>query len=141
MSLPDHTVRLATRLLSAYCASLCPPGVVSRVHLDFRIEAGHVTLFERRLICGVPGTLRAVDVVQLRFDAGGWRAYLPFNAGWRTLPGLGRERSLARLLRAIDLDVGGHCWPRFNGASLRFCSPRGRCEACARRYGAALERD
>jgi hypothetical protein len=145
MGLPDHTRRLAERLLGAYCEGVCPPALRTRVELGFRLERDGATLYERRRICGVPGTARAVDVARLRYHAGGgeWQLYWSADyAGsgprWRRHPRLGRERNLARLLAEIDADPEGRFWPRLNGASLRWCSAGGRCAGCAARYRAVL---
>jgi hypothetical protein len=146
MALPDHTRRLAEGLLERYCGELCRPDPGQRVELGFRLDDAGVTVFEKRRICGVPGSARAVDVARLRYapGRGAWQLQYPASYAadgptrWRVHPGLGQERSLARLLRALDEDPCGRFWPRLNGANLRFCSARGRCADCAERCRAVL---
>lgn len=143
--LPDHTRRLAERLLDAYCQRLCPPEFREQVVLGWRAGERSVTLHELRRICGVPGTARPVDVALLRYDArrGTWRLFHRCDDGddgpvrWRRHPAL-PQRSLAALMRELDDDAHGLFWPRLNGASLRWCSARGRCAGCTVRYRSAL---
>jgi hypothetical protein len=145
--LPDHTRRLADRMLSAYCQRICPPEFREQVVLGYRLGDRDVTLHEVRRICGVPGTARLVDVAQLRYDArrGAWRLYCrdPDSADddaivrWRRYPRT-PDRSLAALVRELDADPYGLFWPRINGASLRWCTSRGRCAGCTERYLSVL---
>jgi hypothetical protein len=145
--LPDHTRRLAERMLGAYCQRICPPEFREQVVLGFRIGERGATLHEVRRICGVPGTARIVDVAQLRYDArrGAWRLYYrdpdappdESAAPWRRYP-RAPDRSLAALVRELDADPWGLFWPRINGASLRWCSSRGRCAGCTERYLSVL---
>lgn len=137
-------------MLAAYCQRICPPEFREQVVLGFRIVDDGATLHEVRRICGVPGTARFVDVARFRYDArrGTWRLFHRIDddtgpARWRRHPAAA-ERSLSALMRAFDADESGLFWPRLNGASLRWCSVRGRCAGCAERYqsvlGAAEER-
>lgn len=142
--LPDHTRRLAERLLAAYCQRLCPPEFREQAVLGFRIVDDGATLHEVRRICGVPGTARFVDVARFRYEArrGTWRLFHRDDDGsgaerWRRHPAAA-ERSLAGLVRELDADVSGLFWPRLNGASLRWCSSRGRCAGCDERYRTVL---
>lgn len=138
---PDHTLKLAERLLEAYCRRICPPQSRSPVVLGWRADAAGLVLHEVRRICGVPGTARAVDVARFRWDArdAAWRLQWrdPARGAWRRHPA-GPQRNLAALLRAVDLDAAGLFWPLLNGASLRWCSSRGPCADCGERYAAAL---
>lgn len=146
--LPEHSRRLAARLLEAYCQRICPPAFREQVVLGWRESGAGFVLHEIRRICGVPGTARLVDVAQLRYDArrGLWRLYHAEETGdgeaarvqWRRYPGTQPERNLAVLMRALDADAQGVLWPRVNGASLRWCSSRGRCAGCTERYHAVL---
>lgn len=143
--LPDHTRRVAERLLAAYCQRICPPEFREQVVLGYRLQADGATLHEIRRICGVPGTARLYDVAQLRFDVrrGTWRLYFREDADddeprWRRYPGSREQRNVAVLMREFDADAHGLFWPRINGASLRWCSSRGRCAGCAARYGSVL---
>ncbi|MFO0334760.1 MAG: DUF3024 domain-containing protein [Pseudomonadota bacterium] len=142
--LPEHSRRDAERLLEAYCQRICPPEFREQVVLGWRESGVGFVLHEIRRICGVPGTARLVDVAQLRYESrrGLWRLYsAEETAGtvwWRRYPGTRAERNLAVLMRALDADTHGRLWPRVNGASLRWCSSRGRCAGCTERYRAAL---
>lgn len=144
-ALPDHTRRLAERMLDAYCQRICPPEFREQVVLGWRIGEHGVTLHEVRRICGVPGTARQVDVALLRHDTrrGTWRLFHRADADdggpvcWRRYPAA-PQRSLSALMRELDEDAFGLFWPRLNGASLRWCSARGRCAGCAARYRSVL---
>jgi hypothetical protein len=144
-ALPDHTRRLAERMLDAYCRRICPPEFREQVVLGWRVGELGVTLHEVRRICGVPGTARLVDVALLRYDArrATWRLFHRNDADdggavrWRRYP-LAPQRSLSALMRELDEDAFGLFWPRLNGASLRWCSARGRCAGCTQRYRSAL---
>ncbi len=144
-ALPDHTQRLAERLLDAYCQRICPPEFREQVVLGWRAGEHGLVVHEVRRICGVPGTARLVDVALLRHDArrGTWRLFHRTGADdggplrWRRYPAA-PQRSLATLMRELDEDAFGLFWPRLNGASLRWCSARGRCAGCTQRYRSAL---
>lgn len=141
MSIPLHTTRLVERTLGRYCQRICPPTARNAVQLGFRIDADRVTLYEIRLLCGVPGTHRHVSVAQLRYSArsGEWRLFHADQPwGWKRHAAQAPSRSFIELLRAIDADEAGLFWGRVNGKSLRWCSPRGRCEGCEQRYCAML---
>lgn len=146
-ALPDHTRRLAERMLAAYCQRICPPDGRNAVVLGYRIGTHGATLHEVRRICGVPGTARLVDVAQFRYDArrGTWRLFHRIDESsefvdeprWRRYP-CEPQRSLAAVVRELDADATGVFWPRLNGASLRWCSSRGRCAGCDERYHSVL---
>jgi hypothetical protein len=145
MPLPDHTRRLAERLLEAYCRGLCRPATGPRLELGFRLDEDGAVLHEQRRLCGIPGTGRPVAFARLRFapDSGTWTLlcgdeYAAANPRWRRYPGLGPARDLAALLRVVDADPGGRFFPQLNGASLRWCSSKGRCADCAQRTQAVL---
>lgn len=144
-SLPDHTRRVAERLLAAYCQRICPPEFREQVVLGYRLDDEGATLHELRRICGVPGTSRLHDVARLRYDArrGTWWLYFREDVDeavprWRRYPGGRAQRNLALLMRDFDTDAHGLFWPRINGASLRWCTSRGRCAGCAARYLSVL---
>jgi len=145
MALPDHTRRLAERLLETYCRGLCQPATGARVELGFRVDGDDIELFEQRRLCGVPGTGRPVALARLRFaaDSGRWMLffsdeYAAARPRWRRYPRLAPERGLARLLRVMDADPGRRLFPHINGASLRWCSTKGRCADCALRTQSVL---
>jgi hypothetical protein len=146
-TLPDHTRHLVERMLAAYCQRICPPEFREQVVLGYRLGAHGATLHEVRRICGVPGTAKLVDVAQLRYDArrGTWRLFHRDDADdaepprWRRYPAE-PQRSLSAVMRELDADRLGLFWPRLNGASLRWCSARGRCADCAERYQSVLGR-
>lgn len=144
MGLPTHTHHLVERLMSRYCAGVCPPSFERQVRLGYRIEGRHVLLHEIKPIFGIPGTSRAVDTARFSYRAadGTWRlAYSRDEpARWRPYPGLG-ARVFARLLAEVDTDPLGLFWGRVNGASLRWCSARGRCAACESGYRSILGLD
>ncbi len=141
MGLPNHTRHLVERLLARYCARICPPSFTTQVRLGYRIEGCHAVLYEVRSIFGIPGTLRAVDTARFsyRLSDGSWR--LAFNRDeptrWRPYPGR-PERAFVRLLVEVDEDPLGLFWGRVNGASLRWCSARGRCPDCEAGYRSVL---
>jgi len=141
MSLPDHTRYLVERLLARYCGRICPPSFATQVRLGYRIEDRHAVLYEVRPIFGIPGTARAVDTARFshRPSDGSWR--LAFNRDeptrWRPYP-LRSERTFVRLLAEVDADPLGLFWGRVNGASLRWCSARGRCPDCEAGYRSVL---
>lgn len=142
--IPEHTQLLLERLLSAYCARICPPRARHTMLLGFRIEHDRATLSELRPICGVPGTRRAVPLAQLRYRAAdqSWRLLFvaeprreaPGPPRWQRYPGLAKARGVIELLREIDADPRGLFWPRIDGKSLRWCSSRGRCGSCEQKY-------
>lgn len=98
-------------------------------------------LHELRDRCGVAGMARPVPVARFRYQAatGDWRLDYTRDepARWRAYPAVGAG-NFAALLRAFDEDALGLFWGQVNGASLRWCSPRGRCADCAERQRAAL---
>lgn len=140
MTLPAHTARLVERTLAAYCRRFCPPGR-RELRLGFEIQSGGAVVFELRDRCGIPGMPRRVPVARFRYRAatGDWRLDYTRDepARWRSYPGAGAG-SFAALLRVFDEDALGLFWGRVNGASLRWCSPRGRCADCEQRQRAAL---
>lgn len=141
MSLPVHTRHLVERLLARYCARICPPSFERQVRLGYRIEGRHVVLHEVKPMFGIPGTSRAVDAARFGYRPtdGSWR--LAYNRDeptrWRPYPAL-RERAFVRLLAEVDADPLGLFWGRVNGASLRWCSARGRCADCEAGYRSVL---
>ncbi|MCB1624472.1 MAG: DUF3024 domain-containing protein [Pseudomonadales bacterium] len=156
-TIPQHTRHLAERLLQRYCGRICPPSTRHVVQLGFELSVDRVILFELRPICGVPGTMRRVPLAQLRYITahGEWRLYQSdgssrhelaraASAHWRRYRGakggavLSGSRSILQLLREIDADPAGVFWPRIDGASLRWCSSRGRCAGCDERYAEIL---
>jgi len=141
MSLPVHTRHLVERLLARYCTRICPPSFERQVRLGYRVEGRHVVLHEIKAIYGIPGTSRTVDVARFSYRPadGSWR--LGYNRNeptrWRPYPA-GRERDFVRLLAEVDADPSGLFWGRVNGASLRWCSARGRCADCEAGYRSVL---
>jgi hypothetical protein len=140
MTLPPHTARLVERTLAAYCSRFCPPGR-RQLRLGFGIEPGAVVVHELRDRCGVPGMPREVPVARFRYRAATGDFRLDYTreepARWRPYP-VGGAGSFTALLRVFDEDSLGLFWGRVNGASLRWCSPRGRCADCGERQRAAL---
>ncbi len=146
--IPEHSRLLLERLLSAYCARICPPRARHTVLLGFLIEHDRASLSELRLTWGVPGTRRAVPLAQLRYDAAdqSWRLLFvaelrredPGAPRWQRYPGLAKARGVIELLREIDADPRGLFWPRIDGKSLRWCSSRGRCLDCDAQYCSVL---
>jgi hypothetical protein len=140
-AMPIHTAHLAERLLRRYCDRICPPTARHAVQLDFELEADRVTLYERRLFCGVPGATRRVPFAQMRYRAAlaAWTLHhLDRDGQWRRDRRMQPHPSLVVLLRAIDADTHNVYWPHVNGASLRWCDPRGRCVDCETRYCSIL---
>jgi len=141
MSLPQHTRHLVERLLSRYCSRICPPTFERQIRLGFVIDGNAAVVHELKPIFGIPGTLRRVDVARFQYQPadGCWR--LAYNrdepARWRPYP-RGHGRSFVGLLAQLDADPLGLFWGRVNGASLRWCSSRGRCPDCEARYRAVL---
>jgi hypothetical protein len=133
--LSEHTRRLVEGHCRRYCAPVCPPDVVNQVRLEFRIDDDGVWIYELRPLFRALGmhAARKVPLARLRYhgaahewslhrcDAGGHlRAYAPRP----------RTRDFLVLLREFDRDPHGIFWDRINGASLRWCSSRGRCRHC-----------
>lgn len=141
MSLPLHTRHLVERLLGRYCERICPPSFERQVRLGFRIEGRHVLLHELRPIFGIPGTVRRVDVARFSYRPGDGDWRLAYSRDepprWRPYPGAG-ARAFVRLLAELDADPCGVFWGRVNGASLRWCTARGRCAPCEAAYRAVL---
>jgi hypothetical protein len=138
---PAHTRRLVQRLLERYCERICPPGARYTVTLSHEFERDRATLFENRLICGVPNTRRCVPLAQFRYDGREhrWRLwYADARWTWRRYPGRDATRNFIELLRDIDADRDGFFFGRINGKSLRWCSAEGRCSDCELRYGQIL---
>ncbi|MBK6596962.1 MAG: hypothetical protein IPG25_03200 [Proteobacteria bacterium] len=152
-TIPEHTAHLVERLLQRYCARVCPPTARHTVRLAFELQSDRVTLFELRMVCGVPGALRRVPLAELRYRARDhhWLLFERENAdparqqGWRRYSGVrsgsvrseghaNRSRNFIDLLREIDTNPTGAFWPRIDGASLRWCQSSGRCTACEWRY-------
>lgn len=96
---------------------------------------------ELKRIFGIAGTVRTVDVARFTWESGdgGWRlAYSREEpARWRPYPRR-TGRVFVRLLAELDADPLGVFWGRVNGASLRWCSARGRCAPCEDAYRAVL---
>ncbi len=135
--IPPHTAHLAERLLRRYCDRICPPTARHIVQLDFDLAPDRVTLFEMRLFCGVPGATRRVPFAQMRYRTTppAWTLhYHQADGHWRRYRHLPPAASLVSLLRAVDADAHNLFWPHINGASLRWCDPRGRCSECDERY-------
>ncbi len=143
--IPPHTRRLVEKLLTSYCARVCPPSARHAVELRFEVARDRVRLGELRRFCGVPGAHQLVPVAEFRYHAasGEWRLYhVALRAGkparWRSYPELGRTRNFVELLRRFDADPAARFWSRLNGGSLRWCRAGGRCEGCDHRYGRIL---
>jgi hypothetical protein len=139
MALPEHTRRLVESRLTEYCRRICPPSFERQVRLGFRIDGHTVTLFELKPFFDTraPMALRQVPVA--RFHYAPRRSIWHFHyrdprERWRRYPTLPHARDFLRLLREVDSDPQGLFWGRVNGASLRWCTSRGRCGACGTRY-------
>jgi hypothetical protein len=145
--IPEHTAKMAGRLLAAYCARICPPHARHAVQLAWRLEPDRAIVEELRPICGVAGTRRAVPLAQFRYRAASadWvllhatDARLAPLAGeqavrWRRYAPKPAARSLVQLLRELDADPHGLFWNRIDGKSLRWCTSRGRCAGCDEQY-------
>ena len=141
MALPQHTRHLVERLLERYCERLCPPVFERQVRLDFSIGGDAVILHELKPFFGIASLFRRVDVARFRYRSrdAAWRLdYRPVPATrWQVYP-CGPRRSFIALLAEVDADPRGVFWARVNGASLRWCSSRGRCAECEDRYRAVL---
>jgi hypothetical protein len=142
MALPQHTRHLVERLLGRYCERLCPPVFERQVRLDFCVDGNVAVLQELKPVFGIASMLRRVDVARFRYRPreGAWRLdFRPMpGSRWQAYPG-GASRAFVRLLAEVDADPRGLFWGRVNGASLRWCSTRGRCAECERRYRTVLD--
>jgi len=131
--IPLHTLHLALRLFSRYCARICPPTARYAVRIDFRQYVDRITLHEVRAFCGVPGANQYVDLADFRFctrDAE-WRLYYADAAGrWRRYGPRPASRNIIELLREVDADAHGLFWGQIDGKSLRWCNAGGRCPGC-----------
>ncbi|MEZ5500991.1 MAG: DUF3024 domain-containing protein [Steroidobacteraceae bacterium] len=134
--LPALTERILRRTLDAYCARICPPSARYAVRLGWRLDDTRVTLHELRSFCGVPGAPHPVAIAQFRFSGstGRWTLHVADPRGWRRYRPHASDSSFIALLREVDADPKGLFWCRVNGKSLRWCSSRGRCDDCDRRY-------
>jgi len=144
MALSDLTRRLVERYCSRYCDPVCPPRFARRVRLSYRLDGDEVWLNELRPIFRSHNmdALREVPFVRFRFEPATceWRLhYCDWRGRLRTYAALPRSRDFLRLLREIDRDPHGIFWQRVSGASLRWCSPRGRCADCDERYSRIVD--
>jgi hypothetical protein len=141
MGLPLHTCHLVQRLLGRYCERLCSPRFERQLRLGFAIDGDSAFVYELRPVFGIASMVRRVNVARFLYRQrdGSWRLYC--NAAepcrWRPYP-MERSRTFVRLLAEVDADPRGLFWGRVNGASLRWCSSRGRCADCEDRYRAVL---
>ena len=138
MALSELTRRLVERHCERYCGSRCPPHFERQVQLAYRIDGDDVWLFEKQPVYrthGVPA-IRTVPLARVRFTApdGRWQLHHVAGGRLRRYPFLTAPRDFLRVLREIDRDPHGVFWERVNGASLRWCSSRGRCAGCEERY-------
>ena len=125
--------------LADYCRGICPPSFERQVRLGFRIEGRTVTLFELKPIFATraPMALRQLPVARFVYqprDALWHFHYRDLDERWRRYRPLRQARDFLRLLREVDADPLGLFWGRVNGASLRWCTSRGRCSDCGSRY-------
>ena len=139
MALSEITRRLVERHCRRYCDPVCPPEAQNAVRLRFRVEGDDVWISESRPLFRTYGmhAVRETPVACLSFDAATreWTLFRAARDGRpRRYPGPARSRNFLALLREFDRDPRGLFWPRLNGASLRWCSPRGRCRRCDARY-------
>lgn len=145
MRLPDHTQRLVERSLRSYCARICPPSFTRQVRLGWEIEGLQVTLFELKPLWWDldGGSLRREPLASCRYrpHSARWELYLRGPSGWQRYKPFPAARAFIDLLREIDADPHGVFWDRVNGASLRWCSSRGRCADCDDRYARILGND
>ncbi len=135
--IPLHTRRLVEKLLQGYCDRICPPSARHAVLLGFDVGFDRVTILEIRRIFGLPGTGRPVELAQFRYHAArnSWRLFhRDERSRWRAYPRQPAMHGFVELLREFDADPAGVFWGRLNGRSLRWCSPRGRCDDCDLRY-------
>lgn len=142
MSLPLHTLRLVEKRLGDYCRRVCPPSFERQVRLGFRCEDTDVTLFEVRPAWSALGQSAEmhVDVARFRHESRGiWHfSYVDPWRRWRRYRWLPSSHNFVDLLRELDSDPHGVFWGSINGASLRWCSARGRCRFCDSIYRAIL---
>ena len=143
MDLPQHTAHLTERRLARYCERVCPPSFQRQVRLTYRIEGRVATLYELKPAwCTLSDVAeRESGVARFIYDprTGTWRfQYFERRRGWRSYRRMPRNRDFLALLREIDADPAGLFWGRVNGASLRWCSARGRCASCDQRYRSIL---
>ncbi len=139
--IPLHTRRLVEKLLQDYCDRICPPSARHAVLLGFDVGFDRATILEIQRIFGLPGTGRPVELAQIRYHAARneWRLYhRDERSRWRPYPRQAAAHGFVELLREFDADPAGVFWGRLNGRSLRWCSPRGRCDDCDLRYGQVL---
>jgi hypothetical protein len=139
MALSELTRRLVERHCRRYCGPVCPPSATNQVRLSYRIAGDDVWICELRPLFRTLGmhAQRAVPLAQLRFDAATrqWTLrHATAEGRSRPYPGAPRSRDFLALLREFDRDPCGLFWQRVNGASLRWCSSRGRCRRCDLRY-------
>jgi hypothetical protein len=141
--LSEHTRRLVERYCRRYCTPVCPPDVANQVRLAFRIDADDVWISELRPLFRTLGlqAAREVPLARLRYDsdAGEWSLHHCDASGrlhaYASRP---KARDFLALLREFDRDPHGIFWDRINGASLRWCSSRGRCRHCELCYARIL---
>jgi hypothetical protein len=139
MALSELTHRLVTRHCERYCGSHCPPHFERQVRLTYRIDGDDVWLLEKQPVYrthGVPA-IREVPLARVRFvqSSGCWHLHHVVADGrLRRYAALFATRDFLRVLREVDRDPHGVFWQRVNGASLRWCSARGRCASCEERY-------
>jgi len=139
--IPQHSRWLVERLLTAYCARICPPTARNTVLIGFRIEHDRVVVQHLRRIFGIPGTREAQPVAQFRYFHADqcWALFASTRTGqWQRHPPLTGARSFLELLREFDADPLGLFWGRIDGKSLRWCNAKGRCDECELRYGEVL---
>jgi hypothetical protein len=139
MALSELTRRLVERHCRRYCGPVCPPSASNQVRLGFRIAGDDVWISELRPLFRTFGMQagREIPLARLRFDATTqhWTMQRTTPDGrLRAYPGAPRSRDFLALLREFDRDPFGLFWQRVNGASLRWCSARGRCRRCDLRY-------
>jgi len=144
MALSDLTRRLVERHCLRYCDPVCPPWFARQVRLSYRIDGDDVWLNELRPLFRSHNmnAMREVPLARLRFEAtsSDWRLHYCDRRGRvRPYAALPRSRDFLRLLREIDRDPHGIFWHRVNGASLRWCSSRGRCPDCDARYSSIVD--
>jgi hypothetical protein len=114
------------------------------VRLSYRIDGDDVWLNELRPLFRSHNmdALRESPFARFRFEPATceWRLhYCDCRGHLRPYAALPRSRDFLRLLREIDRDPHGIFWHRVNGASLRWCSPRGRCADCDERYSRIVD--
>jgi hypothetical protein len=135
MALSELTTRLVDRHCRRYCGPVCPPEADDPARLVYRIDGDDVWFSESRPLFRTLGmqARREVPLARLRFDAATreWRlARATCDGGRGRYRVLARSRDFLAVLREFDRDPLGVFWPQVNGASLRWCSSRGRCRGC-----------